>query len=79
MRKFFVLLGAALVLFVGLTVAVTARYHSEQPTVQPVPEVSVPDGAAERLAGSLRIRTISSEDPARSMRTRSGRCTSICR
>ena len=64
MRTFFVLLGAASVLFVGFTVAVTARYHSEQPTVKPVPEVAIPDGAAERLAGSLRIRTISSEDPA---------------
>lgn len=63
MRKLLVLLGAALVPFVGFTVAVTARYHSEQPTVQPVPEVSIPDGAAERLAGSLRIRTVSSEDP----------------
>ena len=64
MRKFFLLLAAALVLFVGFTVAVTARYESVQPPVQPVPEVAIPDGAAERLAGSLRIRTISSEDPA---------------
>jgi carboxypeptidase PM20D1 len=64
MRKFFILLGAALVLFVAFTVAVTARYHSERPPVQPVPEVAIPDAAAERLAGSLRIRTISSEDPA---------------
>ena len=29
MRKFFLLLGAALVLFVGFTVAVTARYDSD--------------------------------------------------
>ena len=50
MRKIFVLLGAALVLFVGFTVAVTARYHSEQPIVEPVPEVAIPDAAAERLA-----------------------------
>ena len=64
MRKFFVLLGAALALFVGFTVAVTARYNSNQPTVQPVPELAIRDGAAERLAGSLRIRTVSSEDPA---------------
>ena len=64
MRKFFILLGAALVLFVAFTVAVTARYHSEQPPVQSVPEVAIPDAAAERLAGSLRIRTISAEDPA---------------
>jgi carboxypeptidase PM20D1 len=63
MRTFFVLLGAALVLLVGLTVAVTARYHSEQPPVRPAAEVAVPDGAAGRLAGSLRIRTVSSDDP----------------
>jgi carboxypeptidase PM20D1 len=64
MRKFFVLLSAALVLFVAFTVAVTARYQSEQQPVQPVSEAAIPDGAAERLAGSLRIRTISPEDPA---------------
>jgi carboxypeptidase PM20D1 len=64
MRKFFLLLAAALVLFVGFTVAVTARYGSARPPVQPAPKVAIPGGAAERLAGSLRIRTISSEDPA---------------
>ena len=64
MNKFFLLLAAALVLFVGFTVAATARYESAQPPVQPAPKVAIPGGAAERLAGSLRIRTISSEDPA---------------
>jgi carboxypeptidase PM20D1 len=64
MRTFFLLLAAALVLFVGFTVAVTARYEFAQPPVQPAPEVAIPGSAAERLAGSLRIRTISSEDPA---------------
>jgi carboxypeptidase PM20D1 len=64
MRNFVALLGAALMLFVACAVAVSARYHSEQPPVQPVPEVAIPDGAAERLAGSLRIPTISSDDPA---------------
>jgi carboxypeptidase PM20D1 len=49
---------------IGFTVAVTARYESWRPPVQPAPEVAIPGGAAERLAGSLRIRTISSEDPA---------------
>src|SRR5512134_1626931 len=64
MRTFFLLLAAALVLFVGFTVAVTARYESAPPPVQPAPEVAIPSGASERLAGSLRIRTISSDDPA---------------
>jgi carboxypeptidase PM20D1 len=64
MRKFFLLPGAASVLFVGFAVAVTARYESTQPFVRRVAEVAIPDGAAGRLAGSLRIQTISSEDPA---------------
>lgn len=64
MKKFLPLLRAALVVFVGLTVAVTARYRSAQLPVQAVSEVAILDGAAERLAGSLRMRTISSEDPA---------------
>jgi carboxypeptidase PM20D1 len=63
MRKFLLLLSAALTLSVGFAVAVTARYESVQLPVQPISEVAIPDGAAERLAGSLRIRTISSEDP----------------
>jgi carboxypeptidase PM20D1 len=64
MRKFLLLVGVALALFVGFTVAVTARYESTQVPVQLAPEVAIPEGAADRLAGSLRIRTISSEDPA---------------
>ena len=57
------LLGSALVLLVGVTVARTVRYGSLQPVVEPAPEVASPAGAAERLAGSIRIRTISHEDP----------------
>ena len=79
MRKFFLLLGAASVLFVGFAVGVIARHESPQPFVRPVREVAIPDGAADRLAASLRIQTISSEDPSRSMRARSRRCTSIYR
>ena len=64
MKKLFLLLGAALALFVALTVAITARYESAASPIEPAPEVTIPNGAATRLAGSLRIRTISSEDPA---------------
>jgi carboxypeptidase PM20D1 len=64
MRKFFLLLGAASVLSVAFAIGVTARYESTQPFVHPVAEVAIPEGAADRLAGSLRIQTISSEDPA---------------
>jgi carboxypeptidase PM20D1 len=64
MRKFFLLVSAASVLLVGFAVGVTARYESTQPFVAPAPEVAIPEGAADRLASSLRIQTISSEDPA---------------
>ena len=64
MKNFFLMFGLGLALLVGFTVAVTARYELTQPPVAAVPEVAIPDGAAQRLAGSLRIPTISSEDPA---------------
>jgi carboxypeptidase PM20D1 len=64
MRKFLLLLGSAWVLFVGLTVALTARFESAPALVQPAPEIAIREGAAGRLAASLRIPTISSEDPA---------------
>src|SRR5918994_6962712 len=64
MKQFFLIFGLALVLFIGFTAALTARYDSVQSLVEPVPAVTIPDGAAQRLAGSLRIPTISSEDPA---------------
>jgi hypothetical protein len=79
MRKFFLLLAAALVLFVGFTVAVTASYESAQPPVQPAPKVAIAGGAAERLAGSLRIQTISSEDPAASDADAFGTLHASCR
>ena len=56
--------GAALLLFVVFTVIVTARYDAPHLPVEPAPVVIVPDRAAQRLAGALRIRTISSEDPS---------------
>ena len=63
MRKLLLLLAAGVVLLVGLILVRTARYGSAPPASAPVREVAVPEGAAERLAGSLRIRTISHEDP----------------
>ena len=64
MKKVFLLFGASFALFVVLAVVVTARYETAQVFVEPAPQVAIPDGAAERLAGAVRIRTISSEDPA---------------
>jgi carboxypeptidase PM20D1 len=62
-RKMLPLLGAAFVLFAGFCLARTARYNSSVPHFGPLPEVTIPEGAGERLAGSLRFRTISYEDP----------------
>jgi carboxypeptidase PM20D1 len=64
MRKLFLLLGAAVVLLVGFTLARTARYESDRSAVERAPRIAIPEGAAERLAGSLRMRTISHADPA---------------
>lgn len=63
MKKFCLLVGASLAVFVLFAAVVTARYESAQVFVEPVPEVAIPDEAAERLAGAIRIRTISTEDP----------------
>ena len=62
--RFLLLLGASLGMLAGVTVVQTARYESSDAAVAPARRVGVPPAAAERLAGSLRIRTISSEDPA---------------
>jgi carboxypeptidase PM20D1 len=62
MRKILLLVGAPLVLLVGLVLARTAGYTPVSPAVDAAPESRIPEGAAERLAGSLRIRTISHEE-----------------
>src|SRR5687767_14493305 len=64
MRKALPAIGATVALLAGLILARTATYGTPGSAVEPVQAVAVPEGAAERLAGSLRIRTISHEDPA---------------
>ena len=64
MRKLLLLLSAVVVLLVGFILARTARYGSVTHPVGPASEVAIPTAAAERLAGSLRFPTISSEDSA---------------
>jgi carboxypeptidase PM20D1 len=64
MRKLLLLLGTAVVLLAGLILVRTARYGSEQSAVERAPDIAIPEGAAERLAGAVRIPTISHEDPA---------------
>jgi carboxypeptidase PM20D1 len=55
-------LGAALVLVAGFSLARTARYGTSGLAIDPLPEMNIPESAAERLAGSLRFRTISHEN-----------------
>ena len=62
--KLLVLIGAAFVLFVAIILVRAAAYGSVAPPAERAPEVAIPEGAAERLAGSVRIPTISHEDPA---------------
>ena len=63
MKKLLVVFAAAIVLPAGFSVVLTARYASTQAPVTPAPAIAVPAGAAERLAGAIRIPTISAEDP----------------
>lgn len=56
--------ATGLALLAGLGVVLTASYVSTQLPASPAPEIAVPPGAADRLAGAIRIPTISAEDPA---------------
>ncbi|HYR08403.1 MAG TPA: M20 family peptidase [Longimicrobium sp.] len=64
MRKAFLLLCFAIVLLATVALVRTARFRPVGTAVTPAPAVAIPAGAAERLAGAVRIRTISHEDPA---------------
>lgn len=64
MRKVLLPSGAAVALLVGSALVRTATYGSVPPPVDPALEVALHEGADERLAGSLRIRTVSHADPA---------------
>jgi carboxypeptidase PM20D1 len=64
MRKIFALLGAAVLGLAAFVGGRTALYKSAESAVERAPYVAIPEGADERLAGSLRIATISHEDSA---------------
>jgi carboxypeptidase PM20D1 len=64
LRTVLLLTGAAVVVLVGLILVRTATHRTPPSPVVAVRAVVVPEGAAQRLAGSLRIRTISHETPA---------------
>ena len=62
MKRFLLLVASAVLLLAAVTLVRTLRYRSDQAGVRAVPEVAVPHAAAERLAGAVRIPTISHED-----------------
>jgi carboxypeptidase PM20D1 len=62
-RKQLVLAVGALLLVVGISLARTARYSSRGLVMAPASVVAISEGAAERLAGAVRIPTISPENP----------------
>lgn len=64
MRRLLLLLGSVVLLLAGVVVARTLSYGSSELEIEPAPEVAIDDGAAERLAGAIRIATISPEDSA---------------
>jgi carboxypeptidase PM20D1 len=64
MKKVLLLIGTALAVTAGLTAVLTARYVPTESAVLPADHVAIPTGAAERLAGAIRIRTISADDAA---------------
>ena len=64
MKRFLLFLGSVLVLLAGVMLVRTLRYKSDQSEVRTAHEVAVHQGAAERLAGAIRIQTISHEDSA---------------
>ncbi len=64
MQRLLLLLGSAILVLAGVVVVRTLRFQSVQAEVEPVPEVATLPGAAERLAGAVRIPTISPEDSA---------------
>jgi len=63
-RSKILVFGVGAALLIGFALARTASDGSARLAVQPATDVAVPEGAAERLAGSLRIPTVSHEDPA---------------
>jgi carboxypeptidase PM20D1 len=62
MRKLLLLIATAFVLTAGFTVVLTARYLPVESPVVAAGDVAVPEGAADRLASAVRIRTISADD-----------------
>jgi carboxypeptidase PM20D1 len=63
MKKLLVILVTAVALLAGFGAVLTARYVSPPSSAEPAADTPVPADAADRLAGAIRIPTISVEDP----------------
>jgi carboxypeptidase PM20D1 len=64
MKRLLQLLGLAVTAVLAVAGLRTVRYGAAQAPVARADGTVTPEGAAERLAGAIRIATISSEDPA---------------
>jgi carboxypeptidase PM20D1 len=64
MRILLAISFTALSVVAGLTVALRAGHTPAEDLVPPAQKAEIPDDAAERLAGAIRLRTISAEEPA---------------
>lgn len=64
MRTTILLRLGAFIALSAVTLAYTVRGETPNLPLAPAPVIAVPTGAAERLAGAIRIPTISAEDPA---------------
>ncbi|PCJ61211.1 MAG: hypothetical protein COA73_07660 [Candidatus Hydrogenedentota bacterium] len=65
MKKLVIFSGVLLIILVGVVGVKTATFSSKQVTVDPVDPISIDeDKAAERLAASIRFKTVSHMNPA---------------
>jgi FtsP/CotA-like multicopper oxidase with cupredoxin domain/acetylornithine deacetylase/succinyl-diaminopimelate desuccinylase-like protein len=64
MKKLLLMLVIGLLPLIVFTVALTAQHQPVPYPVDVAPGAPVPAGAAERLAGAIRARTLASEEPA---------------
>jgi carboxypeptidase PM20D1 len=65
MRRVLAVAVAGLLVVVAIVAVRTARFARPPVSVEPLRPLAVAPGAVERLAGAIRIPTVSSEDPAR--------------
>lgn len=66
MRRLLAVVGAGIAILAAVLVARTVGMASKQAAVAPAPPLAVDaSAAAERLAGALRLRTVSNQDPSR--------------